>query len=179
MRFFASNMAAVANNPTNPTGANFVPTSNASQGSVSNGRSTTQSNGTNTPPEQNGQNRHPSPTPQPSSRHQHQQQQQHHHQSQQHHQQQSHHRQRQYHQSDSIQFQPQNGFHPQQQRQSQTSYPQQSHSKNKACYTCGDVGHLSFACPEQYSSDSNYSHNNRGKRKSILIDNKKKYLNEF
>ncbi|CAF2883433.1 unnamed protein product [Rotaria sp. Silwood2] len=162
MRLFAPNMAAVATNPTNTS---FVQTSNTSQGSVSNSRSTTQSNGTNTPPEQNGQNHHPSPPPQSSSRHQQQQQQaqqqqqQQSHQSQQHHQQQSHHRHRQYHQSDSIQFQPQNGFHAQQ-RQTQTSYPQQ-HVKPKACYTCGDLGHLAFACPEQYSSDSNYPHNTR------------------
>jgi hypothetical protein len=161
MRLFAPNMAAVATNPSNQPGTNFVQTSNVPQGSVSNSRSTTQSNGTNTPPEQNGQNHHPSPPPQSSSRHQQQHQHQQSHQIQQHHQHQSHHRHRQYHQSDSIQFQQQNGFHPQQQRQSQTSYPQQQHIKPKACYTCGDIGHLAFACPEQYSSDTNYSHNNR------------------
>ncbi|CAF1205405.1 unnamed protein product [Rotaria sordida] len=165
MRLFAPNMAAVATNPTNTS---FVQTSNSSQGSVSNSRSTTQSNGTNTPPEQNGQNHHPSPPPQPSSRHQQQQQQsqqqqsQQQHQPQQHHQQQqSHHRHRQYHQSDSMQFQQQNGFHPQQRQTQQTSYPQHQHIKPKACYTCGDLGHLAFACPEQYSSDSNYSQNTR------------------
>ncbi|CAF5198477.1 unnamed protein product, partial [Rotaria sp. Silwood1] len=42
------------------------------------------------------------------------------------------------------QFQQQNGFHAQQ-RQTQTSYPQQQHIKPKACYTCGDLGHLAFA----------------------------------
>ncbi len=169
MRLFAPNMAAVA---TNQPGTNFVQTSNAPQGSVPNSRSTTQSNGTNTPPEQNGQNHRPSPPPQSSSRHQHQhqhqQQQQPHQVQQQHHQHQSHHRHRQYHHSDSMQFQQQNGFHPQQQRQSQTSYPQQQQQHNmkpKACYTCGDIGHLAFACPEQYLSDTNYSHNNRGKEK--------------
>ncbi|CAF0856876.1 unnamed protein product [Adineta steineri] len=169
MRLFTPNMAAIPSNPSNSTGANFVQTSNVSQGSISNSRSTTQSNGTNTPPEQNGQNHRPSPPPQSTSRQQHQhqqqQQQQHHHQ-----QQQSHHRHRQYYQSDPMQFQQQqqqNGFHPQQQRQPQTSYSQQQqqqqqqHIKTKACYTCGDLGHLAFACPEQYSSDSTYSHNNR------------------
>ncbi|CAF3723141.1 unnamed protein product [Rotaria magnacalcarata] len=159
MRLFAPNMTTVA---TNQTSNGFVQTPNASQASISNARSTTQSNGTNTPPEQNGQSHRPSPPPQSSSRHPQQQQQQQQHQSQQHHQQQqqSHHRHRQYHQSDSIQFQQQNGFHPQQ-RQNQTSYPQQQHMKPKACYTCGDLGHLAFACPEQYSSDSNYPHNTR------------------
>ncbi|CAF4960294.1 unnamed protein product [Rotaria sp. Silwood1] len=170
MRLIAPNMAAVATNPTNTS---FVQTSNASQGSVSNSRSTAQSNGTNTPPEQNGQNHHPSPPPQSSSRHQQQQQQpqqqqpqqqqqqqQPPQQSQQHHQPQSHHRHRQYYQSDSLQFQQQNGFHAQQ-RQTQTSYPQQQHMKPKACYTCGDLGHLAFACPEQYSSDATYPHNTR------------------
>ncbi|CAF4548086.1 unnamed protein product, partial [Rotaria magnacalcarata] len=51
MRLFAPNMTTVA---TNQTSNGFVQTSNASQASISNARSTTQSNGTNTPPEQNG-----------------------------------------------------------------------------------------------------------------------------
>lgn len=175
MRLFAPNMAAVAPNPTN---ASFVQASNTSQTSVSSSRSTTQTNGTNTPPEQNGQSHRPSPPPQSSSRHHQQQQpqqpqtqQQHHHHQQQpqQQQQQSHHRHRQYHQSDSMQYQQQNGFHSQQQRQSQTSYPPQQHMKPKACYTCGDLGHLAFACPEQYTSDSTYSHNNRGKTNTISV----------
>lgn len=192
MRLFAPNMAAVA---TNPTGASFVQTSNMSQTSLTNSRSATQSNGTNTPPEQNGQSHHTSPPPQSSSsssssssRHQQQQsqqqsqqQQQHQHQQQQQsqqqqsqlhyqpppqqQQQQSHHRHRQYHQSDSMQFQQPNGFHSQQ-RQTQISYnQQQQYPKPKACYTCGDIGHLAFACPEQYSSDSTYPHSTRGKKK--------------
>jgi hypothetical protein len=177
MRLFAPNMAAVAGNPANQQGTSFVQTSNASQGPVPNGRSTTQSNGTNTPPEQNGQNHHPSPPPQSSSRHHHHQQQQH--QSQQHHQHQSHHRHRQYHQSDSIQFQQQNGFHLQQQRQSQTSYPQQQYLKPKACYTCGDLGHLAFACPEQYSSDSNYPHNNNRGKNNLSQSKEKRFLKKF
>ena len=162
MRLFTPNMAPVT---TNPTGTSFVQTSNGFQRHVTNPRLATQSSATNTPPEQNGQNHHPSPSPQSSSRHHHPPQQ-----SQQHHQQQaSHHRYKQYHQSDSLQFQQQNGFYPQQQRQSQSSYSQQQHLKTKACYTCGDLGHLAFACPEQYSSDSNYSHSNRGK--NIYINN--------
>jgi hypothetical protein len=40
-----------------------------------------------------------------------------------------------------------------------TSHP--SYQRQKACYTCGDLGHLAFACPEQYLSDSNYSVNHR------------------
>jgi hypothetical protein len=152
MRLFAPNMAAVAAaavaNTNNPSGASFVPNSNVSQGSISNSRSTTQSNGTNTPPEQNGQNlHHPSSSSSSTvSRHQ-----------------QSHYRHRQHYPSDSHQFQ-QNISH--QQRQSQTSYTQQQqqHNRPKACYTCGDIGHLAFACPEQYLSDSNYSHNTRGKK---------------
>ena len=189
MRYFAPNMAPLPVNPTNPTSANLVQTSNVPQGSVSNGRPTnansvqtsnapqgsasngrptTQTNGTNTPPEQNGQTHRPSPPPQSSSRQQQQQShppssQQQHQQQQQYQPQHSHHRQRQYHQSDSISYQQQNGFHLPQQRQSQSSYSQQqTHIKPKACYTCGDVGHLAFACPEQYSSESNYPITNRG-----------------
>jgi len=150
MRLFAPNMAAVAAaaaaaNANNSSGTSFVPNSNGPQGPMSNSRSTTQSNGTNTPPEQNGQNLHHSST---ASRHQ-----------------QSHYRHRQHYPSDSHQFQ-QNTGHLHQQRQSQTSYPQrqqQQHNQPKACYTCGDIGHLAFACPEQYLSDSNYSHSTRGK----------------
>jgi hypothetical protein len=152
MRLFAPNMAAVAAAAAaNPSGTNFVPNSSGLQGSIPNSRSTNQSNGTNTPPEQNGQNLH-HPTSSSSSaisRHQ-----------------QSHYRHRQHYPSDSHQFQ-QNTGHPHQQRQLQASYPQQQqqqqHNRPKACYTCGDIGHLAFACPEQYLSDSNYSHNTRGK----------------
>jgi hypothetical protein len=135
MRLFAPNMAAVAAaNANNPSASNIITNSNIPQGSISHSRSTAQSNGTNTPPEQNHH--------QPSSnvsRHQ-----------------QSHYRHRQHYPSDSYQMQ-QNPSHPYQQRQSQTSYPQQQHNRPKACYTCGDIGHLAFACPEQYLSDSNYS----------------------
>jgi len=154
MRLFAPNMAAVAAaavaNTNNPTGASFVQNSNGPQGSISNSRSTT--NGTNTPSEQNGPNlHHPSSSSSSTvSRHH-----------------QSNYRHRQHYQSDSHQFQ-QNICYPHQQRQSQTSYSQQQHNNNnrpKACYTCGDIGHLAFACPEQYLSDSNYSHNTRGKNK--------------
>ncbi|CAF5143561.1 unnamed protein product, partial [Rotaria magnacalcarata] len=81
--------------------------------------------------------------------------------------QQSYYRQRQQYPMDSHQFQ-QNISHSyhHQQRQSQISYSQpqqqqQQHNRPKACYTCGDIGHLAFACPEQYSSDTNYSHNTR------------------
>ncbi|CAF1231942.1 unnamed protein product [Adineta ricciae] len=162
MRLFASNMTPVPTNLSNPQGTNFIQPSNITQGSVSNTRSTTQTNGRNTPPEQNGQGHRPSPPPQStantslsaSSRHHYHHQQQHHHS-------QSHHRHRQYHQSDSMQYQQQNGFHSQQ-RQAQSSYSQQQqHTKPKACFTCGDVGHLAYACPEQFPSDSTYSHNNR------------------
>jgi hypothetical protein len=164
MRLFAPNMAAVAAaaNTNNPSGASFVTNSNGPQGPMSNSRSTSQSNGTNTPPEQNGQNNHhhhPSPPPQSSSSRPHQHQ----------HQQQSHYRHRQHHPSDSIQQfqqQQQNGCHPHSQRQSQTAYSQQQHNRHKACYTCGGIGHLAFACPEQYPSDSSYPHNNnRGKKR--------------
>jgi hypothetical protein len=167
MRLFAPNMAAVAAaaNTNNPSGASFVTNSNGPQGPMSNSRSTSQSNGTNTPPEQNGQNLHhssPSITSAVSRAHQYHQQ--------------PHYRHRQHHLSDSNQFQ-QNGSHLQQ-RQSQTSYPQQQHNRQKACYTCGDIGHLAFACPEQYSSDSNYPHNTRGKNQIKLITKEKgKFLN--
>jgi hypothetical protein len=155
MRLFAPNMAAVAAaavaNTNNPSSANFITNSNGPQGPMSNSRSTTQSNGTNTPPEQSGHNLHypSSSTSSTISRHQ-----------------PSHYRHRQHYSSDSHQFQ-QTTCYPQQ-RQSQTSYPQQQqqqHSRPKACYTCGDIGHLAFACPEQYLSDSNYSHNTRGTEK--------------
>ncbi|CAF1663585.1 unnamed protein product, partial [Adineta ricciae] len=157
MRFFAPNMAAVAAaavaNTTNPSNTNFLGNSNSTQGSMSSSRSTTQSNGTNTPPEQNGQNLHhssASTTSSTVSRHQ-----------------QPHFRHRQHYPSDSQQYQ-QNSSHTQQ-RQGQTSYSQQQqqqqqqlqHSRPKACYTCGGFGHLAFACPEQYLSDSNYSHSTR------------------
>jgi hypothetical protein len=157
MRLFAPNMAAVAAaavaNTNNPTGASFVPNSNGPQGSISNSRSTT--NGTNTPPEQNGPNLHHSSSSSTVSRHH-----------------QSNYRHRQHYPSDSHQFQ-QNTYHPYQQRQSQTSYSQQQqNNRPKACYTCGDIGHLAFACPEQYLSDSNYLHDTRGKNKIILLKNK-------
>jgi hypothetical protein len=153
MRLFAPNMAAVAAaaaiNSNNPSNANFATNSTLTQGSISNSRSTAQSNGTNTPPpEQNGQNLHPSFSSN-MSRHQ-----------------QPHYRHRQHYTSDSYQMQ-QNTSHSHQQRQSQTSYPQQQHNRPKACYTCGDIGHLAFACPEQYLSDSNYSHNTRGNETTI------------
>ncbi|CAF2751411.1 unnamed protein product [Rotaria sp. Silwood2] len=153
IRLFAPNMAAVAAaaaaNTNNASGASFVTNSNGPQGLVPNSRSTTQSNGTNTPPDQHGQNlHHPlSSTSSTVARHQ-----------------QSNYRHRQHYPTDSHQFQ-QNSCHPyhHQQRQSQTSYSQQQqqHSRPKACYTCGDIGHLAFACPEQYLSDSNYSHTTR------------------
>ena len=138
MRLFAPNMAA----GTNPT----------PQGSLSNSRSTSQSNGANTPPESTGGNLSHQPSIASSSsttsRHQH-----------------SHYRHRQHYPSDLHQFQqnPNNHFHSQ--RQTQNSYPQQQqHNRPKACYTCGNLGHLAFACPEQYSSDSNYSHTTRGRK---------------
>ncbi|CAF2910395.1 unnamed protein product [Rotaria sp. Silwood2] len=153
IRLFAPNMAAVAAaaaaNTNNASGASFVTNSNGPQGLVPNSRSTTQSNSTNTPPDQHGQNlHHPlSSTSSTVARHQ-----------------QSNYRHRQHYPTDSHQFQ-QNSCHPyhHQQRQSQTSYSQQQqqHSRPKACYTCGDIGHLAFACPEQYLSDSNYSHTTR------------------
>ncbi|CAF0840319.1 unnamed protein product [Rotaria sp. Silwood1] len=155
IRLFAPNMAAVAAaaaaNTNNTSGASFVTNSNGPQGLVPNSRSTTQSNGTNTPSEQHGQNLHhpPPSTASTVSRHQ-----------------QFNYRHKQHHSTDSHQFQ-QNSCHPyyHQQRQSQTTYlqqqQQQQHSRPKACYTCGDIGHLAFACPEQYLSDSNYSHNTR------------------
>ena len=173
MRLFAPNMAAASTSATNTTstsGTNFVSTSNVPQGSAATTRSNTQSNGTNTPPEQNGQHRHPSPPLPPTSSRQQQPQQSH--------QSQSHYRPRQHYLSDSIQYQ-QNGGHPQQQqqRQSQASYSQQSHNRPKACYTCGDLGHLAFACPEQYPSDSNYPHNsNRGRCPLRIIDGRRARL---
>ena len=162
MRLFAPNMAAMSTNSNNP---GYVSSSSLSQGSLSNSRS----NGTNTPPEQNGQAHHSSPPPQPaatastssSSRHSSQTS------SSQHQQQPSRYRQRQHYPSESLQFQP-NGV----QRQAQNSYSQQPHNR-KACYTCGDLGHLAFACPEQYPSDSTYPHGNtnntRGKRKDSRL----------
>lgn len=154
IRLFAPNMAAVAAaaaNQSNQSGANFVTNSNGPQGLVPNSRSTTQSNNTNTSSEQHAQNlqHRPPSTSSAISRHQ-----------------QSHYRHKQHYPTDSHQFQQTAGhtFHHQQ-RTSQTSYAQQQHNRTKACYTCGDFGHLAFACPEQYLSDSNYSHNNRGKNK--------------
>ena len=53
-------------------------------------------------------------------------------------------------------------FDPNQFPSNRTSHP--SYHRQKACYTCGDLGHLAFACPEQYLSDSNYSgHHRAGK----------------
>ena len=159
MRLFAPNMAAVAAaaavNTNNPSAAGFV--ANNPQGSLSNSRSNTQSNGTNTPPEPNvptyhHHHHHPPSSSASSTVSRHQQ---------------SHYRHRQHYTSDTHQYQ-QNPSHSHQQRQSQSSYShhqqqsRQQHNLQKACYTCGDIGHLAFACPEQYLSDSNYSHNTRG-----------------
>ncbi|CAF3313337.1 unnamed protein product [Rotaria socialis] len=155
IRLFAPNMsaatAATMGNTNNSSGASFVQNSIGSQGHGPNSRSTTQSNGATTPPEQHGPNvhhYHPSSSTSSSTISRHQQ---------------SYYRQRQQYPMDSHQFQ-QNISHSyhHQQRQSQISYSQpQQHNRPKACYTCGDIGHLAFACPEQYSSDSNYSHNTR------------------
>ena len=49
-----------------------------------------------------------------------------------------------------------------------TSHP--SYHRQKACYTCGDLGHLAFACPEQYLSDSNYSGHHRTGKTTHLSD---------
>ncbi|CAF1192780.1 unnamed protein product [Rotaria sordida] len=146
IRLFAPNMTVT--NTNNTSGANFITNSNSSQGFVSNSRSTTQSNSTNTQSEQHTQNLHHPPPP-TISRYQ-----------------QSNYRHRQHYQVDSHQFQQNSCFpYHHQQRQSQTIYSQQQqqqqHSRPKACYTCGDIGHLAFACPEQYLSDSTYSHNTR------------------
>lgn len=150
MRLFAPNMAAVAaataTNPSNPSAAAFVPNSTLSQSS----RSTSQqSNGTSTPPEPAGPNlsHQPSISSSSSTNSRHQQ---------------SHYRHRHHYPTDPHQFQQNTNNHFHSQRQSQNSYPQQQHNRPKACYTCGDLGHLAFACPEQYTSDSNYSHTTRG-----------------
>lgn len=148
MRLFAPNMVA----GTNPTNSNIP---------LSNSRSTSQSNGANTPPESTGNNlSHPPSIPSSSStttRHQH-----------------SHYRHRQHYPSDVHQFHSNTTNHFHSQRQSQNSYPQQQqHNRPKACYTCGNLGHLAFACPEQYSSDSTYSHTTRG-RKSFTSHHRSK-----
>ena len=161
MRLFAPNMAAVAaaaaTNPSNSSATGFVPHSTLQQGS----RSTSQSNGTSTPPEPTGGNLSHQPSVSSSSssttNHRHQQ---------------SHYRQRQYYPNDPHQFQQNTNNHFHSQRQSQNSYPQQQHNRPKACYTCGDLGHLAFACPEQYSSDSNYSHTTRGVISSLFSSSK-------
>lgn len=159
MRLFAPNMAMTAvpgtsTASTTPSTNNFINANNAQQNSVSNSRSASQSNGTNTPPEPNLHHSSMSTAssttlPRPT-----------------------HYRHRHAHPIDSNLFQ-QNGVPTQQHNQShrtnQMSYSQ--HHRQKACYTCGDVGHLAFACPEQYLSDSNYSHTTRGEveRNYLLI----------
>ena len=162
MRLFAPNMAmatvpGTSSNSNNQSAGMFLNNTNGPQTSVNNSRSASQSNGTNTPPEPNLHHSSLSTVSSTTLPRQ------------------SHYRHRHPHPLDSNPFQ-QNGTSAQQQqhnqshRSSQLSYSQ--HHRQKACYSCGDVGHLAFACPEQYQSDSNYSHNTRGKQMSdrLLFD---------
>jgi len=151
MRLFAPNMmmSAMPNlsyNTINPSAQNY------SQNAPNNVRSTNPTNGTNTPPEPNphhSTNGHTngSTTSSNVSRHP-----------------TNHQRHRHHPLLDSNVCPPTSNGNLSQQQTNRTSYSQ--YHRHKACYTCGDFGHLAFACPEQYLSDSNYSHSTRGKTMS-------------
>ena len=166
VRLFAPNIGTVGTtNRINSSSANFVTNSNGSQSLMPNTCSTTQSNGTSTSSEQYEQNFHhrSSSTSSIVSRQQPS----------------SYYRHKQHYPMDSHQFQ-QNICHSHhyQQRQCQIPYLQHQHNRPKACYTCGDLGHLAFACPEQYLSDPNYSYHTKGKDHIILTLLSENYINK-